>query len=44
VARRWNTAAGPVLDAVERDTETLARISGVLSDAAPLLERAPENR
>jgi xylulokinase len=39
VARRWNTAAGPVLDAVERDEETLARISGVLSDAAPLLER-----
>ncbi|MEU9630384.1 xylulokinase [Streptomyces luteogriseus] len=39
VARRWNTAAGPVLDAVERDEETLARIAGVLSDAAPLLER-----
>ncbi|WP_053851970.1 xylulokinase [Streptomyces sp. NRRL B-24085] len=39
VARRWNTAAGPVLEAVERDDETLARISGVLSDAAPLLER-----
>ncbi|MFC9959159.1 xylulokinase [Streptomyces nigra] len=42
VARRWNTARGPVLDAVERDDETLARISGVLSDAAPLLERSPE--
>ncbi|MFJ7071378.1 xylulokinase [Streptomyces sp. NPDC098781] len=42
VARRWNTERGPVLDAVERDEETLARISGVLSDAAPLLERAPE--
>ncbi|CAL9631397.1 xylulokinase [Streptomyces sp. Tu 3180] len=42
VARRWNTAAGPVLEAVERDEETLARIAGVLSDAAPLLERAPE--
>lgn len=42
VARRWNTTRGPVLDAVERDEETLARISGVLSDAAPLLERSPE--
>ncbi|MFD4523989.1 xylulokinase [Streptomyces sp. NPDC058470] len=41
VARRWNTAHGPVLDAVERDEETLARIAGVLSDAAPLLEREP---
>ncbi|MFB6847250.1 xylulokinase [Streptomyces sp. NPDC056373] len=39
VARRWDTAAGPVLDAVDRDEETLARIAGVLSDAAPLLER-----
>lgn len=39
VARRWNTAAGRVLEAVERDEETLARIAGVLSDAAPLLER-----
>ncbi|MGX1268377.1 xylulokinase [Streptomyces phaeoluteigriseus] len=39
VARRWNTARGPVLDAVERDEEALARIAGVLSDAAPLLER-----
>ncbi|MGW2233951.1 xylulokinase [Streptomyces sp. NPDC001759] len=44
VARRWNTAAGPVLDAVERDDETLERIAGVLSDAAPLLERSTENR
>ncbi|WP_405884641.1 xylulokinase [Streptomyces sp. NBC_01384] len=41
VARRWDTARGPVLDAVERDEETLARIAGVLSDAAPLLEREP---
>ncbi len=41
VARRWKTSAGPVLDAVERDEATLARISGVLSDAAPLLERGP---
>ncbi|WP_405909926.1 MULTISPECIES: xylulokinase [unclassified Streptomyces] len=39
VARRWNTARGPVFDTVERDEETLARIAGVLSDAAPLLER-----
>lgn len=42
VARRWDTAAGPVLEAVERDEETLARIAGVLSDAAPLLERGPD--
>lgn len=40
VARRWNTARGPVLEAVERDQATLARIAGVLSDAAPLLERS----
>jgi xylulokinase len=44
VARRWKTADGPVLEAVERDEATLARISGVLSDATPLLERATENR
>ncbi|MGA5281387.1 xylulokinase [Streptomyces griseoincarnatus] len=43
VARRWGTAEGPVLDAVERDEETLSRLAGVLSDAAPLLERAPDN-
>ncbi|MBJ6647444.1 xylulokinase [Streptomyces sp. BSE7F] len=43
VARRWGTAEGPVLDAVERDEETLSRLAGVLSDAAPLLERAPGN-
>ncbi|MEV7288555.1 xylulokinase [Streptomyces sp. NPDC093252] len=43
VARRWNTARGPVLEAVPRDEATLTRISGVLSDAAPLLERRPEN-
>jgi xylulokinase len=30
-----------VLGAVDRDEETLARIAGVLSDAAPLLEREP---
>ncbi|MFF6801909.1 xylulokinase [Streptomyces sp. NPDC012616] len=40
VARRWNTARGPVLDAVERDEATLTRIAGVLSDASPLLERS----
>ncbi|MFD4974472.1 xylulokinase [Streptomyces sp. NPDC058424] len=39
VACRWRTADGPVLEAVERDEATLNRISGVLSDAAPLLER-----
>ncbi|WP_428934052.1 xylulokinase [Streptomyces sp. ACT015] len=44
VARRWNTAAGPVLDPVERDDAALARISGVLSDAAPLLERGDDGR
>ncbi|WP_261717696.1 xylulokinase [Streptomyces sp. FZ201] len=44
VARRWNTAAGPVLDAVERDEAALARIAGVLSDAAPLLERGSRAR
>ncbi|MFF8973501.1 xylulokinase [Streptomyces sp. NPDC014995] len=42
VARRWNTARGPVLDAVERDEAALARIAGVLSDAAPLLDRATD--
>ncbi|UUU20260.1 xylulokinase [Streptomyces sp. DSM 40750] len=41
VARRWDTTRGPVLEAVERDEETLARIAGVLSDAAPLLAREP---
>ncbi|MEH0542219.1 xylulokinase [Streptomyces sp. B21-105] len=40
VARRWNTARGPVLDAVERDEAALTRIAGVLSDASPLLERS----
>ncbi|GGX72209.1 xylulokinase [Streptomyces anandii] len=44
VARRWRTADGPVLEAVERDEETLNRISGVLSDAAPLLERGTGSR
>ncbi|MEU4797598.1 xylulokinase [Streptomyces sp. NPDC023327] len=36
IARRWGTAHGPVLDPVERDEAALARISRVLSDAAPL--------
>ncbi|WP_329280251.1 xylulokinase [Streptomyces sp. NBC_01451] len=44
VARRWDTARGPVLDAVERDQATLDRISGVLSDASPLLERGTDAR
>ncbi|WP_394436117.1 xylulokinase [Streptomyces sp. SGAir0957] len=38
VARRWNTARGPVLNAVERDEATLERVSGVLRGAAGLLE------
>ncbi|GAA0669043.1 xylulokinase [Streptomyces thermocarboxydovorans] len=42
VARRWNTAVGPVLEPVERDEETLARIAEVRSDAAPLLDRAAD--
>ncbi|MFI9822729.1 xylulokinase [Streptomyces sp. NPDC052013] len=42
VARRWNTAAGPVLEAVERDEQTLARIAGVRSDAAQLLDRGAD--
>jgi xylulokinase len=40
VARRWDTAAGPVLDPVERDAAAMERISGVLADAAPLLGQA----
>ncbi|MGV9251955.1 xylulokinase [Streptomyces sp. NPDC003697] len=44
VARRWKTAEGPVLEAVERDEAALARIAGVLSDAAPLLERGTDTR
>jgi xylulokinase len=39
VARRWNTADGPVLDAVERDDAALERIGSVLSAATPLLDR-----
>ncbi|MFI1411785.1 xylulokinase [Streptomyces sp. NPDC020707] len=44
VARRWNTARGPVLEAGARDEAALARIAGVLSDAAPLLEREADQR
>ncbi|MFH8466997.1 xylulokinase [Streptomyces sp. NPDC017991] len=44
VARRWNTARGPVLEAGERDEAALARIAGVISDAAPLLEREADQR
>ncbi|MBO1330519.1 xylulokinase [Streptomyces sp. VRA16 Mangrove soil] len=40
VARRWDTARGPVLDPAERDAATMERISAVLAGAAPLLERA----
>ncbi|MFJ6525564.1 xylulokinase [Streptomyces longwoodensis] len=42
VARRWGTARGPVLEPVERDGATMDRISGVLSDAAALLERGTD--
>ncbi|MEU0688866.1 xylulokinase [Streptomyces uncialis] len=44
VARRWGTSRGPVLDPAVRDDETLERISGVLSDAAPLLDRPSARR
>ncbi|MFJ3334377.1 xylulokinase [Streptomyces sp. NPDC086766] len=44
VARRWKTADGPLLDAVERDEAALTRIAGVLSDASPLLEREAGTR
>jgi xylulokinase len=37
VARRWGTAAGPVLPAVERDDATLDRIGRTLERARPLL-------
>ncbi|MFI7385601.1 xylulokinase [Streptomyces sp. NPDC049813] len=40
VARRWETARGPVLDPVPRDEATLERISGVLAGASSLLEGA----
>lgn len=37
VARRWGTAAGPLLSPVRRDDATLERIAAVLGDAGPLL-------
>ncbi|MEV6207597.1 xylulokinase [Kitasatospora sp. NPDC051914] len=37
IARRWGTAAGPVLDPVERDGAATARIAAVLAAGAPLL-------
>ncbi|MCD0483584.1 xylulokinase [Streptacidiphilus sp. ASG 303] len=37
VARRWGTAAGPVLEPVERDTAATERIAAVLAAGAPLL-------
>jgi xylulokinase len=44
VARRWDTARGPVLEPVQRDGAALERISAVLSDAAPLLTRGTTGR
>ncbi|MZD06371.1 xylulokinase [Streptomyces sp. SID5785] len=38
VARRWDTARGPVLEPVERDDAAFARISGVLAAADPLFQ------
>lgn len=37
VARRWGTAAGPLLPPVRRDDAALERIASVLGDAGPLL-------
>ena len=37
VARRWGTAAGPVLAPLERDTEAVDRIAATLARAAALL-------
>lgn len=39
VARRWNTAEGPVHEPVERDEEALARLDSVLEGAGELLSR-----
>ncbi|WP_349017303.1 xylulokinase [Streptomyces solicavernae] len=36
VARRWDTARGPLLDPVRRDDETLERLAAVLDGAGPL--------
>jgi xylulokinase len=37
IARRWDAAAGPVLDPVDRDDAALARIAAVLAAGRPLL-------
>ncbi|GAA0669241.1 xylulokinase [Kitasatospora atroaurantiaca] len=39
VARRWGTAAGPVLEPVARDEAALARIASTLAEGAGLLGR-----
>ncbi|GAA2423522.1 xylulokinase [Streptomyces macrosporus] len=39
VARRWSTAEGPSYEAVERDEETLARLSATLTGADTLLRQ-----
>lgn len=41
IARRWDTARGPLLDPVAPDEEALARVAGVLSEAGTLLDSAP---
>ncbi|MDI3404134.1 xylulokinase [Streptomyces cavernicola] len=40
VARRWDTARGPLLEPVRRDEETLERLAAVLDGAEPLLGSA----
>ncbi|MFV2195107.1 xylulokinase [Nocardiopsis sp. LOL_012] len=39
VARRWNTARGPVFGPVGRDEAALDRITGILDASTPLLDR-----
>ncbi|MCI0386910.1 xylulokinase [Streptomyces sp. CNQ085] len=39
VARRWSTAEGPSYESVERDEETLTRLTATLGDADTLLRR-----
>lgn len=41
IARRWGTADGPLLPAVPRDDEALARIADTLHRAGPLLGAGP---
>ncbi len=41
VARRWGTADGPVLPALERDEAALERIATTISQAADLLGSGP---